>query len=164
MTDSTEELKKCVADEVKRQMGPLNKSVEEVKNQNAQQSNLLAMQVRKIDDIGSRLRGLWGNGTGPPGYLERARQEDKEWKAEMFQEVNDLRAERLREQGKTQLRREMEENCRETERLEDSHKTHVWTRAHLILLVAASFAGTWLLSLIRPILHVLVDSIVKAMQ
>jgi hypothetical protein len=142
-----------IAEEVKKQMEPVNKSVEEVKAQNSGQSHLLAMQVRKIDDIGARLKGLWGNGTGPPGYLENARKEDEKWKGEMFEVVSELRANVFREQGKKQLRDEQEE---EKDRRIGRWKTYAY--------IAASLGGAWFWTLMRPLFHSMVDYLVKAMR
>ncbi len=37
------------------------------------------------------LRSLYSNGSGgPPGYLEKARDEDKEWKNQMFEKLDDF--------------------------------------------------------------------------
>jgi hypothetical protein len=157
MSDKPEDIHvrthRWIAEEVKRQMATFNKSVEEVKTQNSQQSNLLAMQVRKIDDIGSRLKGLWGNGTGPPGYLENARKEDKEWKTEMFSVVSELRADVFREEGKKELRDEQEE---EKDRRLGRWKTYAY--------IAASLGGAWFWTLMRPLFHSIVGYLVKALQ
>ena len=37
------------------------------------------------------MRSLYSNGSGgPPGYLENARAEDKEWKSEMFEKLDNF--------------------------------------------------------------------------
>jgi len=163
MTDSPEDIhgtakvKKWIADEVKRQITPLNKSVEDVKRQNGE-------QTRKIDDIGIRLRGLWGNGSGPPGYLETARKEDKEWKDEMFAVVDGLRADKLRAEGKEELRKQQEDECREQEQSDDAKKTNRLARFHYWWVIGLSLAGTWVLHVVQPVLHALMDMLAKAMR
>jgi hypothetical protein len=157
MTDRPAEkdvrIQRWIAEEVARQMALVNKSVEDVKAQNSGQSALLAMQVRKIDDIGARLKGLWGNGTGPPGYLENARAEDKQWKAEMFEVVSELKAEGFREEGKKALMDQQEE---EKDRRIGRWKTYAY--------IAASLGGAWFWTLMRPLFHSMVEYLVKAMQ
>ena len=44
-----------------------------------------------VESQGRTLRSLYSNGSGgPPGYLENARAEDKQWKNEMLGKLNDF--------------------------------------------------------------------------
>ena len=44
-----------------------------------------------VESQGRTLRSLYSNGSGgPPGYLENARAEDKAWKDEMFNKLDDF--------------------------------------------------------------------------
>jgi len=44
-----------------------------------------------VEAQGRTLRSLYSNGSGgPPGYLENAREEDKEWKNEMFRKLDNF--------------------------------------------------------------------------
>lgn len=44
-----------------------------------------------VESQGRTLRSLYSNGSGgPPGYLEKARDEDKEWKNEMFLKLDEF--------------------------------------------------------------------------
>ncbi len=61
---------------------------------------------KKLDSVDYRLRGLWGNGTGPPGYLEKARDEDKRRNDEVdeqhqlvLQKVEELQTQLVTAQG-----------------------------------------------------------------
>src|ERR1700735_4039644 len=107
MTDSHEEIhgaaktRQWISDEVKRQVEP--------------QTKLIAMAVARLERMESWSKKLWGNGTGPPGYLENARAEDKEWKDEMQSTISRLQADAIREEGKAELRRELEQTRREVE-------------------------------------------------
>lgn len=49
----------------------------EVQNQLKPFKELLDANTKMTHAIDQRLKSLWGNGTGPPGYLETAREEDK---------------------------------------------------------------------------------------
>ena len=56
--------------------------VEEVQNQ------LLPLR-QAVESQGRTLRSLYSNGSGgPPGYLEKARDEDKDWKNQMFAKLD----------------------------------------------------------------------------
>jgi uncharacterized protein YhaN len=160
-------IKKLVHEEVTKQMHALSKSVDEVQKQNDGQSKLLAMQVARIDTVDRWTKKLWSNGSGgPPGYLEIARKEDKE-RLERQERLADKRFEELAEMiGKLEadrLRKEAVDKA-EAEKLADTQKTHRWTRAHLILVIAGSFGGTWFLHLILPLVKALVDHAVQALK
>jgi hypothetical protein len=44
-----------------------------------------------VEAQGRTLRSLYSNGSGgPPGYLENAREEDKEWKDQMFDKLDNF--------------------------------------------------------------------------
>lgn len=46
-----------------------------------------------VESQGRTLRSLYSNGSGgPPGYLEKAREEDKDWKNQMFDKLDDFLA------------------------------------------------------------------------
>lgn len=169
-------IQKLVHEEVTRQMHALSKNVEEVQKQNEGQSKLLAMQVVRLDKVDHWTKKLWSNGSGgPPGYLEIARDEDKdrmdrqecladERFEKVFKSIDELKADRLREEGKNTLIRQLAIEKADAERLADSKKTHRWTRAHLMIVIAGSFGGTWFLHLVLPLVKAIVDHLIKAMQ
>jgi hypothetical protein len=141
-------------EQMKRQMEPVNQSVQEVKQQNREQSTLLAMQVAKIDKLDKWTKQLWSNGSGgPPGYLEVARQEDKEWKAEMFDTISSIQAEGFRLEGRKAL---TSEQAAEKDRRLGRWKTYAY--------IAASLGGAWIWTLLRPLLHAMVGYLVKVVQ
>lgn len=155
MTESEDEIqRKWIAEEVKKQMGPLNKSVEDVKGQNAQQSNLLTMQVQRIEKVDRWTKQLWSNGSGgPPGYLEIARAEDEKRYDDLFKLVSELRADAFREEGKKELIGEQEE---EKDRRLGRWKTYAY--------IAASFGGAWFWTLVRPLVHAVIEYLAKAVR
>jgi hypothetical protein len=142
-----------ISQEVTRQIQPIGSAVLEVKKQNAEQSTIIAMQVRKIEEIGNRLRALYGNGTGPPGYLEVARKEDKEKIDRLFSMVDDLTAEKLRSEGAAAALREID--------AKKSRRLMVWQRWATGLGIPA---GAWLFTLFRPLLHALIVHLAKSIQ
>jgi hypothetical protein len=172
-----------VTAEVKKQMEPLIKGMEEIKRQNAEQTRLLSEHAtgdqlriegiaeqttgltkllgdhaKVVDQFDHWRRALWGNGTGPPGFLEVARAEDKQKYSDLLKAVTGLQADRYREQGKTDLRKEQAEDHLKAEGLSDTKKTNKLQRAHIWLAIATVFAGTWILDLIKPLLvHMLAN-------
>lgn len=57
----------------------------------AEVQNQLNPLKQTVDQLGRVMRSLYSNGSGgPPGYLEKARDEDKEWKNTMFQSIRAL--------------------------------------------------------------------------
>jgi hypothetical protein len=134
-----------VCNEVTRQVQPLAQAVAEFKRQNGEQSTLMSMHVRKIEDVDRRLRALYGNGSGPPGFIEIARREDKEWKDHLFSMVDKLTTDRLREEGRASALVELADQ--KDKRLRNLQK---W-----ISLVGVP-AGAWVLSLLHPLMHAFV--------
>jgi hypothetical protein len=124
-----------------------------VKRQNGEQSTIIAMQVRKIEEIAARLRALYGNGTGPPGFLEIARKEDKEKIDRLFNMVDELSAERFRKEGEADLLKELE--AKKDKRLRNLQK---WFS------IIAVPAGAWGLALIRPVIKVLLEHFAAAIK
>lgn len=136
-----------VTAEVKRQMEPLIRTMEEIKRQNTEQTNILNEHVEVVDKFDSWRRALWGNGTGPPGYLEIARAEDKGKFDRLFTLVGGLQADGFREEGKEELRKEQEEN-----------KTTRLTRRHLWIGIVCALAGAvGLESIVKPVFHFFVS-------
>src|ERR1700733_14185687 len=152
MADSPEEIhgieqiRRWITEEVHKQVEPLTNAVGDIKEQNRVQNNLLTMQEKSLREVGNRLRGLWGNGTGPPGYIENARAEDKVWKEQMFEKLSVIEAEKYREEGEKRLLGEQEE---QKDRRLGRWKTYAY--------IAASFGGAWFWTLIRPLVHSFVN-------
>jgi hypothetical protein len=121
--------------------------MEEIKKQNAEQTKLLNSHVEVVEKFDDWRRALWGNGTGPPGYLEIARAEDKEKLKQLFNLVSGLQAKGYREEGKTELRKEQEER-----------KTTKLSRAHIWMAIVATCAGAFGLdTFIKPLFHYLIS-------
>lgn len=145
-----------VTAEIRRQMEPLQATLKAIQTQNAEQTGLLNDHIRVVDDFDHWRRALWGNGTGPKGFLELAREEDRrnqvqarkevnERYDELLKEVGKLRAEGYREEGKTELREEQEKK-----------KTVKLTRARTWMAIAATCAGAFGLdTVIKPLFHYL---------
>lgn len=161
-----------IQSEVAKLMEPIQRTVTEVKEQNIAQSIIITANVAKLDKIAETnlvaerwRRSLWGNGSGgPPGFLEAARAEDKAKLDQLFAMVGDLRAQALREEGKTDLRREQQENLMELEAASDTRRTNKLNRAHLWIGIVATMFGAWLLTLIRPVAHMIVDLLTKILN
>jgi hypothetical protein len=149
----TEESRRFICDEVSRQVQPLSSAVAEVKKQNGEQSTIIAMQVRKIDEISTRLRALYGNGTGPPGFLEIARKEDKDKIDRLFDMVDELTAERFRKEGEAELLKQLE--AKKGKRVRDLQN---WLK------IIAVPAGAWGLALLHPVLKMIVDHFASALK
>lgn len=148
---------------MKAQLAPTVKSVLEVKRQNEHQSRILEGQAKMLAGFDAWRRGLWGNGSGVPGFLEVARGEDKAKFSELLSVVTGMREKILREEGKDQLRQEIEENRVRNAQVADEKLTNRLTRAHAWLAIAVvvfSAAGAWVLTLIRPLLKVLIHHLV----
>lgn len=140
-----EEIQRFIRDEVARQVLPIAQSVEAVSKQNGYQSGLLTMQVKKIEDLERWTRKLWSNGSGgPPGYLEIAREQDEDWKSEVRGILSGITAQGLKDEGKKQLLVEQEKQA--------DRRLVRWKYAASI---ASIFFGSWVLTLIRPLLHAL---------
>lgn len=58
-------------EEVRKQLAPFQKTVDEIKTETL-------AQTKKIWEFDHWRKALWGNGSGTPGFLEKARQEDNE--------------------------------------------------------------------------------------
>lgn len=151
----SEDLKEWMMAEIHRQLAPMAEAVADVKRQNNTQTVILDKQASKLSDIDVWRRALWGNGSGQPGYLEIARAEDKAKYNHLLEVVRDLKSDDLRQEGKEQLLRELEEKRLKIEELEQSRKTHKLTRFHLWIGIAATLFGASLLTMIHPILHFL---------
>jgi len=140
--------------EVKKQMEPLTKAMQVIQGQNAEQTAKIAEQtkilsdhVKVVDDFDHWRKALWGNGTGPKGFLELAREEDKRNINEILKTVSSLKAESYRQEGKTELRKEQEQ-----------HKTVKLTRAHIWMAIVATCAGAFGLdTFIKPLVHYLLS-------
>ena len=72
--------------------------MEEVSTQLKPFKEMLDRNTAVTEATSIRVKGLWGNGTGPPGYLETAREEDKRREEkrdrqtkEILEEIQELR-------------------------------------------------------------------------
>lgn len=63
--------------EVTSQMAPVLTDLSAVKAQNTEQSRTLTSTQQKVQLIDDWKNGLWGNGSGKEGFLDKARKEDK---------------------------------------------------------------------------------------
>lgn len=159
-----DDIKGWIVNEIHTQLSPMADAVADVKRQNNIQTIILDRQVERLSDIDVWRRALWGNGIGPPGYLEIARAEDKAKYDKLLEAVNDLKAGELREEGKEELKREIEVNRIDIAELTESRKTHRLARIHFWIAILASFAGAWTLTLLRPILKALVSYLLRVIQ
>ena len=146
-------LKDFIVTEIHKQLEPMSDAVAEVKRQNTFQTLILDRQATKLGDIDAWRRALWGNGSGPPGYLEVARAEDKQKYDKLLSAVSELKAGTLRQEGKDQLLKEQEHQ-----------KTSRLTRAHLWIAIFGCFCGAWTLTLVRPILRIMLEHLAKLIQ
>lgn len=143
-----------IANEIAKQMHPLNQAVADVKAQNDQQNAVMAQLVEWRRKSEQWCVKLWSNGSGgPPGYLEVAREEDNRRYRRLFEEISELKAESLREEGKEDLRREMEQTRIDLEKLADVKKTGRWTRFHKAVLIATTLGGAFSSYVFHPALH-----------
>lgn len=164
----TEEIREAILAEVQKQLQPMATAVAEVRRQNSQQSVALEKNAASLEKSSTKIleidtwrKGLWGNGSGVPGYLERARAEDKQKFEQMFQMISELKETEMKREGKDELLRELEANRIKLEQLADTKRTGRLTRLHIWLAIASSFAGAWTLTLVRPILHYLIQELLK---
>ena len=160
--------------EVGRQLAPVSLQVAEVQRQNSEQSADLEKLASKQNSLDKWRCALWGNGSGTPGYLEKAREEDKRAREEdrkqvaaLFSVVTELRERILREEGKETLRQEIAKNRAEIRKIRDDRRaaadvavTNRWSRLQIWIAigftVGGSFTGAWFLSLVRPMARHLV--------
>ncbi len=156
MEEITKRLTDWIVAEVDKQVTPINSSISDLRRQGLDQS-------AKIADIDRWRRALWGNGHGPPGYLEAARAEDKSKYDMLLSIVTELRASSLRQEGKEELQREINENRLKIAQLNDSRKVTRLTRMHLWIGILSCFCGAWTLALIRPILKVMFDYLARVL-
>lgn len=130
--------------EVQRQMEPLSKALAEIKGQNETQTTILSKHVGMVGDFDKRFRALWGNGSGPPGYLEVARAEDKARFTRLEELVRGLEANGYREEGKKLFRKEQAED-----------RTRWLRNAKLWIGIVSALAGLGFHSVLVPLFHFL---------
>jgi hypothetical protein len=140
-----------ITGEVERQLAPLRTAVDLATAQNAH-------QLRTMAELDAWRKALWGNGTGPAGYL------DHRFK-DLHDLVANLNAKVLRGENRDELRSEIEENRIRIAEVRDAARTHRWERWHYgiaIAITGGSFVGAWVLSLIRPLARHLIEQLMKA--
>jgi hypothetical protein len=124
----------AITNEVRNQMQPVLRSITEIREQNSQQTNLLSSISKWAEE-------LYGNGKGKKGFLERARDEDKQKLTELSAAVSEYKAEKLKQEGKAELLREQSET-----------KINTLKKLRLWLGIIGTIAGAGLIDFIKPIL------------
>lgn len=136
-----------IADEVARHMQPINQAVAEVKRQNDVQSELMGKLIEWRHASEKWCVKLWSNGSGgPPGYLEMAREEDNRRYRKLFEEISELKAESLREEGAEELRQKMEAAA-------EARVTHRWNRAQSWIKISIALGASLGSYVFHPALH-----------
>src|SRR6267154_6880144 len=118
MDNNQSEIERLVSIEVKKQMEPTTKALENIAKQNAEQTKLLNEHIAVVSEFDHWRKALWGNGTGPKGFLELAREEDRLHQIqsrrdvqvrydEILKEVSTLKAESYRKEGEATYKKEM---------------------------------------------------------
>jgi hypothetical protein len=140
-----EEFLRVVKDEVKNQMQPIILTVEAIKKQNDEQSTILKERNHWFEDFDTWRKGLWGNGSGKPGYLEKARAADDGRYERLFKEVSALKTNGYIVEGRAEGRAEViKENA--DARKDRREKIRFW------LAILGALAGAGVLDWVKPII------------
>jgi hypothetical protein len=140
-----EEFLRVVRHEVRNQMQSVILNVEAIKKQNDEQSTLLKERTHWFEEFDEWRHGLWGNGSGKPGYLEKARAADDGRYEKLFKEVTALKTNGFLAEGRAEGRAAViKENA--DARKDKREKIRFW------LAVLGALAGTGILEFIRPII------------
>lgn len=149
-----DEIRKWIYDEVDRRMAPIAADI------------AVALQLApKVASIELSLRGLYRNGgSGPPGFIEMAHAENS-GKMERIWEKLDAVCEQIAEdRGKDELLLQQKKEIQEELESADKRKTSRAERIKHYAQIASVFGGAWLLTLVRPILHALMEVAAKAIH
>lgn len=138
-----QQTREFICAEVKKQVTPLIEELAEVKRQNASQSSALTLQGKDISGLKTWNLQFWSNGSGgPKGFIERRIEQEDERYEKLLEGLNDFKAEKFRQEGRTRL-------LLDQEVVVDKRLGRLKTYAG----IAAVFGGSWIISLVRPILH-----------
>lgn len=105
------EIQRMVDNAVRKEIAPIQLTINQVKTETT-------AQTEKIVGIDSRLKSLWGNGSGTPGFLDRARAEDK-------QRLDRIEAQGDRMEGQNKELRESVDSLRSRVATDDAVKNAV---------------------------------------
>lgn len=122
-------------EEVQRQTHSLQTSINAVNAKTDGQNELLS----KFEHW---RKALWGNGTGPPGYLERARAEDKENYSELKRKLDELITKDLKSTGAEEERIRAEQEDEKSQQTRNRKYSRLMDVAKILL---GSSAGAFLL-------------------